>query len=204
MPDVNSAADLAILGPKLQGHQLMGSIDDSIIGDRERTFSHMITAAIGAGLTVNRVVFRGFVPSKELQAKMATAAAAEAHRREAQMQAESQRQIERQEMEMREHRAATEQKIADAEFANKQRHAEHDRRLGEQAQEHALRLQRQQADHEREIASGRRQDTVELLTSLSKLGLDVTKYLCADARGGSPALPSTFDVRIEIAALVSR
>lgn len=179
-------ADLAVLGPKLKGHDLMGHVDSDFVN--EGTFSHMKAAATGAGITVEKIVFRGFQPSPELRKNMEKAAHAESQRRDAAVEAEVRRQLQRDELEIREQRAAAEQTIADAEFANKQRQADH-----------KIALLQQEAEHERSMAKARREDVLALLTSLRELGLDLTKYLCKDEKETPGMLPSPFDVRLAVA-----
>lgn len=203
-------ADLAVLGPKLESHQLMGPVEPAFAADKS-TFGNLVQAGSDAGLTVLGLKFRGFEPNQELRRKLLELARRQEKRREQQDAAEQAALCAKQEAERaaataqaqrqaRQEQADSMQAIADAEYANKRRAAEHERELEERAAAHELEMKRLRADFERGLTAQKREDTVAMLTSLNQLGLDVTRYLCGEeAKDGSERLPSMLDVRLAVA-----
>ena len=207
-------ADMAVLGPQLEGHRLMSNSAYSASVQGRQAYPHMVAAGELAGLSVDSIVFRGFKPSTHLEEKLLATASAVTKRRQEQDAAEQRAALVRVEIAQREERASAEQRIAQAEFESAQTKADHERTLAQQAQAHELKLQLKGAECERQLAAGPREDAVAMLKTLSELGVDLTKYLCGAGPGvsqqpaggktksttaGANRFPTMHDVRVAVA-----
>lgn len=191
-------ADLTVLGPTRRSDELQVQNTDSPM-DGFSNYPHMIKTAQDSGLEISRIIFRGFVPSERLAKQNAARQKETLAQGALLLAADREHKMNTQALEARRLKATIEQEIADAEFANNQRKAEHDRRLVAEQQMHRLQLQVAEAENDREIARGKRDDVVLFMKSLHEMGVDLTQYLTSPIGKKGVPLPSTLDVRLAVA-----